>query len=385
MSEPVIIAEYDSSWPVIFEAERSTLLDLFSQSIAVEHIGSTSVNGLASKPIIDILLGVNALADAEAMIPIIVGLGYQYIPEYEAELPQRRYFKKVLPSGAHTHHIHLVERMGSFWRNHIYFRDRLRSDEELRRDYESLKKELAERYQFDREAYTDAKTSFIMAVVNERAAQRNRISELVEASISGGDATGWFEKLYSGANGDASQIPWADKKPNGYLVDWLDTNNIIGYGKSAVVVGCGLGDDAEELSRRGYNVTAFDVSPSAIEWAKKRFPNSNVQYQSVDLFEFPERWKQHFDLVFECYTVQALPRSVRSQAIRSVCDLVAPAGDLLVVARGWREGQSDDGPPWAITDEELKEFSRELKLIVHNEFHEVEENRRRIRCLYRRV
>lgn len=382
---PVVINNYDPNWKVAFDAERQMLLDALDSTVAIEHIGSTSVEGLAAKPIIDILLGVNSLADAQAIIPKIVALGYDYIPEYERELPQRRFFKKLLDNGEHTHHIHLVERMGSFWRNHIFFRDRLRSDSGLRNSYELLKKELAARYQFDRDAYTDAKTSFIMAVVNERMALRERISELVETSISHGDATGWFEKLYSGASGDASQIPWADNEPNGYLVDWLDKNNIIGYGKTAIVIGCGLGDDAEELSHRGFAVTAFDISPTAIDWAKKRFPQSTVQYLSADLFNFPERWKQHFDFVFECYTVQALPRSIRSQAIAAVCDLVAPSGELLVIARGWKDGQIDDGPPWAITNEELKSFTNELKLVSHDEFHEIEEDRRRIRCLYRRV
>jgi GrpB-like predicted nucleotidyltransferase (UPF0157 family) len=385
MSEPVLISKYDPKWPDVFEEERGRLIKLFGPSIAVEHIGSTSVEGLAAKPIIDILLGVNALADAAAMIPVIVEMGYLYIPEYEAEFPQRRYFKKVLPSGEHTHHIHLVERMGGFWRNHIYFRDRLRGDQELRLAYEQLKKELAERYHHDRVAYTDAKTSFIMAVVNERIGIRDRISELISSSFSRGDATGWFETLYHLADGDTTQIPWADSKPNGYLVDWLDANKITGNGKQAIVVGCGLGDDAEELSRRGFSVTAFDVSESAINWATKRFPDSKVTYLQADLFAIKPQWKRQFDLVFECYTVQALPRSVRSKAISAVCDLVAPSGELLVVARGWRDGQSDDGPPWAITDEELKEFSAALKLIAHDEFQEVEENRRRIRCLYRRV
>src|SRR6266498_2409740 len=93
---------------------------------------------------------------------------------------------------------------------------------------------------------------------------------LAKRAIVKGDSTGWFDELYAAASGDASVIPWADEKPNRYLSEWLDKNNIRGKSKSAIVIGCGLGDDAEELSRRGFAVTAFDISTSAIEWAKRR-------------------------------------------------------------------------------------------------------------------
>src|SRR5207253_8218406 len=126
------------------------------------------------------------------------------------------------------------------------------------------------------------------------------------------------EPLYAWADGDLSSIPWAAKGLNPNLVQWLDREHVNGDGRSALVIGCGLGDDAEELARRGFDVTAFDISPAAIEWCRKRFPDSRVDYQAADLFSPPETWRRGFDFVLESYTVQALPNDVRERALRAV-------------------------------------------------------------------
>jgi SAM-dependent methyltransferase len=126
----------------------------------------------------------------------------------------------------------------------------------------------------------------------------------------------------------------------------------------AIVVGCGLGDDAEELTRRGFAVTAFDVSPSAIEWCKRRFTSSPVKYQQADLFTLPADWSGAFNFVFEAYTIQALPRSIRPQAIAAVASLVAADGELLVICRG-REDHEDEGSlPWPMTHAEIASFQQ---------------------------
>src|SRR5437016_4070207 len=87
---------------------------------------------------------------------------------------------------------------------------------------------------------------------------------LAEKALAKGDITGWFDELYTAASGNASLIPWADENPNRYLLEWLDRKGdrpvAPTIGKKAIVIGCGLGDDAEELSRRGFEVTAFDIS-----------------------------------------------------------------------------------------------------------------------------
>ena len=90
--------------------------------------------------------------------------------------------------------------------------------------------------------------------------------------------SGWFEGLYANANWDGSAVPWANLKPSPDLVDWLDRQRLDGQGQKALVIGCGLGDDAEELARRGFEVTAFDISPTAIEWCRRRLPNPVVRH-----------------------------------------------------------------------------------------------------------
>ena len=209
--------------------------------------------------------------------------------------------------------------------------------------------------------------------------------KLADASIAKGDITGWFEELYEAASCYPKIIPWADQQPKRYLIEWLDKNNIPGQDKHAMVIGCGLGDDCEELARRGFEVTGFDISPTAIEWAKKRFPQSNVSYHVADLFKLPNEWLVAFDFVFECYTIQALPRSVRGEVIDNVASLVAANGDLLVVCRGWRDDQKEDNLPWALKREELEQFKKlGFSEITFEDFLDYDDpERKRFRVLYR--
>ena len=158
--------------------------------------------------------------------------------------------------------------------------------------------------------------------------------KLAKEYIERGDPTGWFEALYSQAAGDSSIVPWADLKVNPGLEEWLTRRTIQGYGKRALKVGCGLGDDAERLATLGFEVTAFDIAPSAILWCKKRFPGSRVSYLVQDLFHAPEEWRGAFDFVLESYTLQVLTEDLRKSAIEPISSFVAPGGTLLVIARG---------------------------------------------------
>ena len=169
------------------------------------------------------------------------------------------------------------------------------------------------------------------------------------------DTYDWFDPLYARAEGDAAQVPWALLGPAPSLVDWLTKNK--GEGRLAVVVGCGLGDDAEALAAAGFEVTAFDVAQSAIAWAKERFPESSVDYVTADLFNLSSDWRGKFDLVFEFRTLQALPISVRSEAIENVAALAKPDGTVLVAT--YMRADADnipDGPPWPLSEQEMAHF-----------------------------
>jgi GrpB-like predicted nucleotidyltransferase (UPF0157 family) len=164
----VRIADYDSRWSSMFEEARAEILAACGPSlVAVEHIGSTSVRGLGAKPIIDIMAAVGRLDDARQLIEPLAALGYEYVPEHEASLPDRRFFRRGL-RGAGTHHLHVVELGSREWRQHLLFRDYLRAHPDTAAGYERLKRELAATHATDRGAYTAAKTPFIESVV-ERA------------------------------------------------------------------------------------------------------------------------------------------------------------------------------------------------------------------------
>lgn len=185
---------------------------------------------------------------------------------------------------------------------------------------------------------------------------KDAVRELIKSHYDRGDHTGWFEALYAWAGDDTAKVPWADKRPNKNLVRWLEREQIRGGGRSAIVVGCGLGDDAELLARYGFAVTAFDLSPSAIDWCTRRFAGSRVKYRAADLFLLPGEWAGAFEFVFEAYTIQALPRSLRERSISAVSSLVAPGGELLVVCRG-RDDHDEGGElPWPLSPSEVARF-----------------------------
>jgi 2-polyprenyl-3-methyl-5-hydroxy-6-metoxy-1,4-benzoquinol methylase len=180
---------------------------------------------------------------------------------------------------------------------------------------------------------------------------------LANISVDLQNPTAWFEPLYADAKGDTAQVPWAKNQAHPYLQQWLNANPPQAQGKSALVIGCGLGDDAELLNSIGYQVTAFDISPTAIAWCQQRFLQSTVNYLVADLFNLDPQWQGKFNFVFECKTIQALPLSVRSQVIQIIATLIAPQGTLLVITRHRDANTIPDGPPWALSSAELSQFT----------------------------
>jgi GrpB-like predicted nucleotidyltransferase (UPF0157 family) len=172
MGYPVIIVEYNPQWLALYEEEKERILCLIGDKVVtIEHIGSTAVLGLGAKPIIDIMVAVQRLADAEECIELLTSIGYEYHPEGEVGFPERRFFHKGAPE-APTYHLNMVELTSDFWERHLLFRDFLRAHPEVAGHYYQLKKELAAKYGSDREGYTEAKTPFIEPVVARARVER---------------------------------------------------------------------------------------------------------------------------------------------------------------------------------------------------------------------
>jgi SAM-dependent methyltransferase len=180
--------------------------------------------------------------------------------------------------------------------------------------------------------------------------KRQPARALAHAAIERGEPLAWFEELYAGAPGEQA-IPWADLVPNPHLMSWLEGRQLSGR---ALKVGCGLGDDAEALAALGLDVVAFDISPTAIDWCRRRFPDSRVEYVVADVLDPPDEWTGAFDFVLECYTLQVLPPELRAPAAARIEAMVDPGGTLLVIARGRDDEDPPGQMPWPLTADELK-------------------------------
>jgi GrpB-like predicted nucleotidyltransferase (UPF0157 family) len=128
--------------------------------LELEHIGSTSIPGLAAKPVIDILAGRPGNVPGRSYVAAFLQIGYEHKGAFG--VPGRNYFRRGVPR---THHVHLVSRSSEMWRDHLLFRDYLRAHSDIAHEYETLKRELAGLYLHDKEKYTDAKGPFVRSIV----------------------------------------------------------------------------------------------------------------------------------------------------------------------------------------------------------------------------
>jgi SAM-dependent methyltransferase len=207
--------------------------------------------------------------------------------------------------------------------------------------------------------------------------------DLIREAFQRGDFLGWFEAIYANAN-EPSKIPWAQMRPAPNLVGWAQAHLPQGQDQRALVVGCGLGDDAEFLAGLGYAVTAFDISPSAIDSAKARWTDSHVDYQVANLLELPQAWRGAFDLVLEHRTVQALPWQYCQPAISAIADCVALGGQALILTHGREPEEDRRGIPWRLSREELAQFhSAGLQEVQFDDLQDAN-GRREFRVLYQR-
>jgi 2-polyprenyl-3-methyl-5-hydroxy-6-metoxy-1,4-benzoquinol methylase len=146
-------------------------------------------------------------------------------------------------------------------------------------------------------------------------------------------------------------------QPHPLTREWIAAQGETLLGLAALDVGCGLGDNAEALAAAGCRVNAFDLAPRAIGWAQRRFPASGVDYRTGDLFNLPDEWHAAFDLVHECYALQALPREVIPAAAAAMAETLRPGGKVLVIARARSDDAALSGPPWPLTRGDLAAFT----------------------------
>lgn len=209
--------------------------------------------------------------------------------------------------------------------------------------------------------------------------RRARARELAEEFEGRGDTLGWFEVFYKEAGSNNENIPWADLEPNHYLVQWVKENDLHGDGRTALVVGCGLGDDAKYLSDLGFKVTAFDISPTAIDWAQKLYGDAAITFEVADLFNPPQEWLGAFDFVLEIYTIQPLPLEIRPQVIDAIASFVRENGKLVVVTRGREDDEEPEQMPWPLSRRDLSRFEksglRQISFTVMPSLEEDEPNR----------
>jgi SAM-dependent methyltransferase len=178
---------------------------------------------------------------------------------------------------------------------------------------------------------------------------------LAAHSIAADNPTGWFERLYTEAEQGTAVVPWDRAAPMQLLVEWAQ--GLDGTGRRALVVGCGLGMDAEFVAGLGFDTVAFDISETAVRTARARFPDSTVHYVAANLLDPPADWRAAFDLVVESLTVQSMPASLREAATVHVGRMVAPGGTLLVIANAYDENNRYEGPPWPLTRQQVEAFA----------------------------
>lgn len=222
---------------------------------------------------------------------------------------------------------------------------------------------------------------FVMKSADFHALENAR--EIAARFAGRGDAFGWFDALYREADGNNEYIPWGDLMPNRFFREWAEKKELKGDERSALVVGCGLGDDARYLFDLGFKVIAFDLAPTAIEWAQRLHHDTDVRFEIADLLKPPREWLGAFDFVLEVYTIQPLPLEIRQSVIGAIAAFVAPGGRLVVVTRGRGEDEDPGEMPWPLSRSDLYRFENNgLEQVEFTEMSDSEDGTLRIVAEY---
>jgi len=158
------VVPYQSGWKELFEREADLLHHaLGGKALRIEHIGSTSIPGMAAKPIIDIIVVVDTLTLTQKLIPVLEALGYEY--KMHDTIPERMFFAKESSPEYRTHHLSLTEQGSGFWKNYLAFRNYLRAHDQVAAEYVDLKKHLAELYAQTQQLDREGKSEFVGRVL----------------------------------------------------------------------------------------------------------------------------------------------------------------------------------------------------------------------------
>ncbi len=160
---PIILTQHDAAWALRYAREQERVeRAVGKENIArVSHIGSTAVPGLLAKPTIDILLEITEACDTDALKATLTADGWLFCPQPQNPPPHMMFMKGYTPEGFIGQAFHLHVRYGGDW-DELYFRDYLISHPEAARGYAALKEQLKQRFEHDRDAYTDAKEEFVL-------------------------------------------------------------------------------------------------------------------------------------------------------------------------------------------------------------------------------
>jgi GrpB-like predicted nucleotidyltransferase (UPF0157 family) len=164
----VTVLDYQPGWKAVFDTERArvaaALSVVDSAPVEIEHVGSTAVAGLASKPIVDIMVTYEQLPDVERITAALATLGYELVdkPDFTESLFFRR--GTTIES---TIHLHVTTDTSQFGRQMLRFRDALRASPSLAAEYAAFKRDLATQFPNDRPSYTNAKGPFIVRIIGQ--------------------------------------------------------------------------------------------------------------------------------------------------------------------------------------------------------------------------
>jgi GrpB-like predicted nucleotidyltransferase (UPF0157 family)/SAM-dependent methyltransferase len=273
----VEIVDHDPGWAQRSRDERDRLWSALRQAgaagevVAIEHIGSTAVPGLAAKPVIDTMIGIRRFPAPEPFVRALGTLGY--VHHGESGLAGRQYFTDAPLGRPRTRHVHTVEHDSWFWREHLRFRDHLRAHPGEATAYAALKRDLARLHPHDLNTYSEGKTAFVRdALARARAgAGAGRIHRAAESGF--GAAAGEYQGARPSYPGEAIA----------YLVDQLG----LGPGLRLVDIGAGTGKLTALLGPSGASVVAVEPVEAMRAALRSGLPGVDVEDGTAEELPVP--------------------------------------------------------------------------------------------------